>query len=694
MEWLARQITGHRKGVVIITLILVVATALSALGLRTNNNMADYLPADAESTIALELMEQEFAGALPNARVMVSDVTVAQALDYKARLQEIEGVQLVMWLDDVADLKEPLETLDPAIVEAYYRDGAALFSVAIEAGKEADTVEAIYALDDAHTCIAGDAAGSAFFEMLGDLETARAMLILVPMILAMLLLTTTSWFEPVLYLSAIGVAVLVNLGITALSGEISYVTMAVAPILQLAVSLDYAIFLLHSFEKHRKETEDVRVAMQRAIRSSFSSVAASAATTMFGFLALLLMKFRIGPDMGRVLVQGIVLSYLSVMVFLPALTLCCCRLLDRTRHRKFIPELKGVERVLRRIRIPALILAALLVVPCYLAQSRTAFFYGNGTPSTESRYGSDTLRINELFGQDVSLVLLVPRGEPAKELALCQALEQVENVDGVTAYVTMVGAAIPPDYLEKAITQNFYGEHYARIILSCNTEAEGDEAFAVVQRVREIAAQYYDESYTCGQSANLYDMKVVVSSDNTVVNLTAVLAIALTLLVTFRSLTLPLILLAIIETAIWINASIPYFTGTAFSYIGYLVINTVQLGATIDYAILTTDGYLQERKHMGRRAAVAEVLRKHLLSVLVSVLTLSLAGFCLYVTSSNVIVSSLGLLLGRGTLLSCFLVVCVLPSLLLLFDRVIGKTTKNANFYPEEQVLGRGGKEP
>lgn len=694
MEWLARQITGHRKGIVIITAVLVVLTALSAIGLQTNNNMADYLPADAESTIALELMEQEFSGALPNARVMLSDVTVAQAQDYKARLLEIDGVQSVMWLDDVADLKEPLETLDPATVQAYYRDGAALFSVAIETGKEADTVEAIYALDDARTSIAGDAAGAAFFEMLGDLETARAMLILVPMILAMLFLTTTSWFEPVLYLGAIGVAVIVNLGVTALFGEISYVTMAVAPILQLAVSLDYAIFLLHSFEKHRQETDDVRIAMQRAIRSSFSSVAASAATTMFGFLALLLMKFRIGPDMGRVLVQGIILSYLSVMVFLPALTLCCCRLLDRTRHRKFIPELKGVERALRRIRVPALILAVLVVVPCYLAQSRTSFFYGNGTPSTESRYGSDTLRIDELFGQDVSLVLLVPRGDPAREQALCEQLAQVENVGGVTAYVTMVGASIPPDYLEKAITQNFYGAHYARIILSCNTEAEGDEAFAVVQRVREITAQYYDTSYTCGQSANLYDMKVVVSSDNIVVNLTAVLAIALTLLVTFRSLTLPLILLAIIETAIWINASIPYFTGTAFSYIGYLVINTVQLGATIDYAILTTDGYLQERRSRNKRAAVAEVLHKHLLSVLVSVLTLALAGFCLYFTSSNVIVSSLGLLLGRGTLLSCFLVICVLPTLLMLFDKVIGKTTKNANFYQEELILSKGGENP
>ncbi len=688
MEWLARQITGHRKGIVIVTLVLVAALALCALGLRTNNNMADYLPEDAESTIALKLMEEEFSGAMPNARVMVSDVTVAQAQDYKARLMELDGVQLVMWLDDVADLKEPLETLDPATVQAYYRDGTALFAVAIETGREVETVEAIYALDDAHTSISGDAAGAAFQESLGDSETARAMLILVPMILAMLLLTTTSWFEPVLYLGAIGVAIVVNLGVTALTGEISYVTMAVAPILQLAVSLDYAIFLLHSFEKHRQETDDVCVAMQRAIRSSFSSVAASAATTLFGFLALLLMKFRIGPDMGRVLVQGIVFSYLSVMVFLPALTLCCFRVLDRTRHRRFVPELKGADRVLRRVRIPALILAALLVVPCYLAQSRTSFFYGNGTPSTESRYGSDTARIDALFGQDVSLVVLVPRGEPARELALCRELEQVENVGGVTAYATMVGAAIPPDYLESAIVQNFYGEHYARIILSCNTEAEGDEAFAVVQRVRDITAQYYDESYTCGQSANLYDMKVVVSSDNTVVNLAAVLAIALTLLVTFRSLTLPLILLSVIETAIWINASIPYFTDTAFSYIGYLVINTVQLGATIDYAILTTDGYMQERRRMGKRAAVAEVLRKHLLSVLVSVLTLSLAGFCLYFTSSNVIVSSLGLLLGRGTLLSCFLVLCVLPALLMLFDRAIGKTTKNAGFLEEHAWKG------
>lgn len=678
MGWISQKITGHKKVIVCFFLVFAAVGGLLATMVVKNDSMVDYLPKDSESTIALDLMDREFSGGIPNTRVMVSGVSLTEALDFKHRIQEIPGVTGVLWLDDVVDIRIPLEMADVGIVEDYYKEGMALFSVTISAGWEQRAVDAIYALDGAAAktvAISGDAANTAYMEAVGNKESFGAFMILVPLIIVILLLTTGSWLEPVLYLFTIGIAIVMNMGLTALTGEISFITLAVSPILQLAVSLDYSIFLLHSFERERRETGDVVLAMQKAMQSSFSSIAASAATTMFGFLALLFMKFRIGPDMGLNLVKGILFSYISVMVFLPALTLCCYRLLDRTKHRRLVPELGGVGRILMKIRIPALIVAVLVVVPSFMAQSHNDFIYGSGTPDVKTRYGEDTARIDEVFGQTTSMVILVPRGDPAREALLCDDLKQLENVSDVTAYVTAVGTAIPPEFLGEEITKNFYSENYGRIIVTCATAEEGDAAFRLVRQVRDVAARYYDTAYTCGQSANLYDMKTVISSDNQVVSLLAIIAIGLTLLVTFRSLTLPVILLMVIESAIWINLAVSYFTGTPLNYIGYLVIHTVQLGATIDYAILFTQGYLRARETMGKREAMTASCNKNILSIIVSVIVLAGAGLCLYLRSTNVVVSALGMLLCRGTIMSFLLVVCVLPALLLLCDRVIMKTT-------------------
>lgn len=683
MNFISRQITVHRKIIVTVFIILFIICGFLATMISKNNNLVDYLPKDSESTIALELMDKEFDGAVPNTKVMISNVTLADAESYKEKIKDIKGVLEVTWLDDVINTKEPLEISDEDTIEEYYKDNTALFSVTIKEGSEKSVINEIYELGGKNIAISGDAANTAFTQSIGSKEANRAMLILLPMITIILFLTTTSWFEPVLYFSAIGVAIIVNLGLTALSGQISFVTMAVGPILQLAVSLDYSIFLLHSFEKHRKETDNILEAMQKAIQTSFSPIAASASTTLFGFLALLLMKFRIGSDMGFMMVKGILLSYISVMVFLPALTLCCYKWLDKTKHKRIMPDLKVLGNALMKIRIPALIVIIAIVVPCYLAQKQTNFIYGSGTPQLSSQYGADTIKINEKFGQSNSIVILVPKGEPAKETALTNELKETDNIISVMSYVTSVGASFPEEFLDSEITDTFYSENYARIILNCDTPEEGKDAFDVVANVRNITKKYYDTSYTCGQSANLYDMKNVVSTDNAVVNSVAVIAIAFTLLITFKSFSLPFILLLVIKTAIWINLSFPYFTGSSLSYVGYLVINTVQLGATIDYAILVTNSYMNERQYLTKKYAMISTLNKNILSIMVSVLTLSGSGFCLYYTSSNSIVKAMGLLLGRGTVLSFVLVICVLPALLLFFDKLISKTTYKVGFYKE-----------
>ncbi|MEG2323935.1 MAG: MMPL family transporter [Anaerovoracaceae bacterium] len=683
MKSFPEKITNHGRLVIYIFLALAAVCSLLISQVDVNRNTIDYLPETAESTIALKVMDEEFKEEVPNARVMISNVTIAQAKEYKTKLEKIQGVLTVMWLDDVTDLKTPLETTDPKMVEQYYKDNSALFSVTIEKGAEQDATNDIYALIGEYNSASGEAINSAYAKEMTKSESSGAFMILIPLILIILILTTTSWIEPLLFLVTIGVSVLINLGTNIFLGGISDITLTISPILQLAVSLDYAIFLLHRFADCKKIQTDIKKAMCMAMRQSFSAIAASAATTLFGFLALVFMKFRIGPDLGINLAKGIILSYLAVMIFLPALTLCCYKLIEKTGHRRIIPPLHGVGKLLLKVRVPLFIVAVLLVVPCFMAQSQTSFLYGLGTPDPSVRVGQDSIKINETFGQSTAVVVLVPRGSPSKELALSNELESLNNVTSVVSYSKTIGSTIPMGYVDKAYTSQFYSKHYARIIVNADTNEEGDEAFAVVENIRETIPKFYDDSYTCGQSTNLYDMKLVVNKDTKKVNLIAILAIALVLLLTFRSLTIPVILLFVIETAIWINLSVPYFEGSSLCYIGFLVINTVQLGATIDYAILLTDSYKTNRQKLNKVPAMKKTLDTNFISLLTSATILSAAGFCLALTSTNTIIAQLGVLLGRGTLLSLTMVACVLPMLLISLDPLIRKTTIRPNFFQE-----------
>lgn len=679
MDGLTRGITRHKKLVIAIFLVATVISAVLILGVSVNYDLTDYLPEDSESTIALDLMYEEFGSGVPNTRVMVRNLTLTGAVEMKEKIAQAPGVTGVMWLDDTQDMSTPIELMDSATVEQYWHDGTALYQVTIEEGRESEAVAALYEMLGSDVAISGNSANTASMQNLVVSEVVGAASILIPIIIIILLLTTTSWISPALFLLTIGVAVLINMGTNVVFGEISFVTQSVSPILQLAVSLDYAIFLLNSFGRHRQEVDISETAMRLAIKESFSSIAASAATTLFGFMALMFMRFGIGSDLGLNLMKGIVLSYVSVMVFLPALALASVKLLDKTSHRPIIHTGKRLGRALVKVRIPALILVLIAVIPCYLAQTRADFLYGNGTPDTRTDYGRDTVAINEEFGESNALVLLVPRGDPGAEAKMAEELAGIDHVTSVLSYAGTVGA-VPEGFLDESIVSQFYSDGYARIIMYTDTSEEGDEAFAVVEQVRATADKYYSESWLCGQSANLYDMRDVVTADYTLVNWIAIGFIFLTLLVTFKSATLPFILLFVIEAAIWINLSVPYFADQPLVYIGYLVINTVQLGATIDYAILMTNGYTANRRTMGKREAVVATLNTNFESVLTSGVILTAAGLCLGFVSSLQVVAELGILLARGTVLSMAMVVLALPALLMLFDPLTARLTWKAGF--------------
>lgn len=580
------------------------------------------------------------------------------------------------------DIKMPLEFQDQDMVDDYYKNGNALFSVAIADGQEKVATERIQKLLGEDIFMSGAAVDQADAQRLAVSQTLKAICILAPLIILILMLATTSWIEPFIYLLAIGAAALINLGSEVFRGEISYVTLAVAPILQLAVSLDYAIFLSHSFQKHRLTAENDTQAMKFAMKDSVKSILASALTTVFGFVALTLMDFRIGPDMGVSLVKGVILSFVSCMTFLPAAILLLNKWIDKTRHRSFLPNFNGAGKVAVKISVPAFAIMLLLCVICYPAQNRNNFIYGASDTPTEA-----AVAIKEEFGEKNTMVLMVPNTDRVREKLLCDDIEAMEHVTQVLSCTTQVDAEIPPEYLSEEIRGNFYGEHYARIIIYSDLPEESGEAFALVENVRNTAKEYYgDDILSCGQSSNLYDMKTTVESDNKIVNVVTVIAIYFILAFMTKSWLIPIPLILVIKASIWVNMAIPYFTGGSLIYLGYLVVSAVQMGATIDYAILLTNNYLKNRKNMPVKQALNATMGETISSVLISAAVLAIAGFALALASSNSMVVALGILIGRGALLPLILVNLCLPALLMMIDKLIPYTTLNANFFKGNRV--------
>ncbi|MDR0395821.1 MAG: MMPL family transporter [Oscillospiraceae bacterium] len=684
----------HRRLIVTVFAAAALAGAALSFGVTVNNNLVDYLPESAPSTVALNVMDEAFSSASENARVMAVDISLPDALAFKRELAGVDGVASVMWLDDLIDITVPIEMADQAIAGAYYKDGAALYSIEIEGGREVEAVDGIRAVMKPGGALAGRAVDAAKIQRLTSVETRSAMLILLPLILIMLIVSTDSWFEPLLYLAAIGSSVLINMGTNIFLKDVSFITQTVSPILQMAVSLDYAVFLLHRFKANRERGVEAFEAMTEAAAFSFGSIAASAATTFFGFLALMFMKFQIGADLGLNLLKGVTLSFAAVIVFLPALTLCCLPLLDKTRHRALLPSFArskvntknghktyGVGSALFKTRWIAAAVVLLAVVPAYLAQNANTFIYGMTAVADDESESSEARRISAVFGSEQPLVVLVPSGEPGKEALLSDELSKIPRVSRVVSYSTQVGEMIPPEMVPEEALSQFQSGGWSRIILYADAKDESPEAFRLVEDIRAAAEEAYPgEALLTGQHANMYDMREVVTRDQVVVNYVAIGAIMLVLLLTFRSISLPVLLTLTIQAAIWINLSVPYFAASPICYIGYLVVSTVQLGATVDYAILFTDHYLKNRKRRGKREAIARSTSKTFGSILISGLILSGAGVALSMTSTNEIVRQMGVLLARGTALSFLLVVFFLPAACALLDGLVRRTTLGARF--------------
>ena len=672
------SLVNHRKTMVMIfTMVFVVCLLLGNL-VKVNYDINDYLPESSPSTVSLELMQEEFDGGIPNARIMISDVTIPEALEYKEKLEAVDGVTAVTWLDDVVSIFVPLSTLDTDTLETYYKDNNALFTVTIEEDRRIEAVSSIRELIGEDNAMTGSAVSTAISTTETVLEINKISIFTDLFVLVVLVMTTNSWMEPLIVLIGLGLAIVINNGTNLIFGEISFVTNAAGSILQLAVSLDYSVFLLHRFEECRQENPDVKAAMTEALCKSTSSILSSGLTTVIGFLALVLMQFRLGPDLGLALAKGVAISLITVFVFMPSFILLTYKWLDKTRHKDLLPKFDLFGKSVQKMTIPMVCIFVILIIPAYLASNANDYYYGSSNIfGNETQLGSDTAVIESVFGKSDTYVLMVPAGDTATETELSQELNNLPQVTSIISYVDLAGAEIPLEYLDENTLSQLISKNYSRMVLSVDVPYEGEDAFSLVEQVRDIAQKYYSDTYyLAGEGVSTYDLMETVTNDMVKVNLMAIAAVFIVLLLSLRSISLPIVLVLSIETAIWINLSIPYFMDTTIFYIAYLIISSIQLGATVDYAILMTDQYKENREMMNKKAAVIQIISDVTVSILTSGSVLTVVGLLLGYITTNQLLGQLGIFIGRGAILSLIIVLFVLPGLLYLFDPLIIRKRK------------------
>ena len=462
-------IVRKRRLVLAVFALAVILSTFASRAVQVDYDMNDYLPPDSPSTTALDVMNGAFTGGIPNMRVMVRDVTVPEALDYKEKLAAIDGVEAVTWLDDSLDVTVPLQMQDTATVETYYKDDCALFSMTVEDAKRLEAVAAIQDLIGEDNALAGTAVSTAVATNSTVSEVAKIAGIAVIYVLFILILTTDSWVEPILVLAGLGVAILLNNGTNLIFGTISFVTNAAGSILQLAVSLDYSVFLIHRFAECRAENPDASPedCMVDALCKSTSSILSSGLTTVIGFLALVLMQFQIGPDLGLALAKGVALSLVTVFTFMPALTLACYPWMDKTHHKPLLPRFDKFGRFVSRIMLPMALALAILMVPSYLASNHNEYYYGAAHMfGADTRLGEDTAAIEETFGKSDTYVVLVPEGDTAQQEKLSQALHDIPAVTSILSFVDNAGASIPPEFVPGDTLSLLVSGGYTRLVLT------------------------------------------------------------------------------------------------------------------------------------------------------------------------------------------------------------------------------------
>ena len=678
-----KAVVKARVPIVIVSLLLAALSVFGMLGTRINYDMLTYLPEDMETSVGQQVLLDDFGkGAF--SFVLVEDMPDKDVSALKEKLAQVDHVESVIWYDSFADISVPKELLPDELYNAFNSGDTTMLAVFFDTSTSADeTMEAISdirSIAGKQCFISGMSALVTDLKELCEKEEPIYVAIAVVLACAAMMLLLDGWLVPFVFLACIGISILINLGTNYFMGEISYITKALSAVLQLAVTMDYSIFLWHSYNEQRETHDDPKEAMAVAIHETLTSVVGSSVTTVAGFIALCFMSFTLGSDLGIVMAKGVVFGVIGCVTTLPALILLLNKPLQRTRHKSLIPRMDCLSGFICKRFWVFLVIFALLIAPAYYGYSKTndEVYYDMGQCLPEDLpFVKANEKLSEDFNVSSTLMLLVDADTSAKQVK--EMAGEMEKVDGV-AYVlgldSLLGDRIPEEMIPDSVKNTLQSDNWKLLLVNSEYHAASDAVNRQIDTLNGILKRYDPDGMLIGEAPCMKDMIETTDHDFDVVNAVSIVAIFLIILLVEKSLTLPFILIAVIELAIFINLGLPHYLGQSLPFIAPICISTIQLGATVDYAILMTTRYKSERKKgADKRTAVNTALTASIPSILVSGLGLFAATFGVAVYSDIDIISSMCMLMARGAIVSMLCVIFFLPALLLLCDRIVCATT-------------------
>ena len=679
----SKAVVKHRILILIVVLVLMIPSVLGMAGTRINYDMLDYLPEDMETVIGQnELLEDFGKGAF--SFIIVEDMPAKDVAALKEKIEQVDHVETVLWYDSIADLSIPMELLPDKIYNEFNTENATMMAVFFDTSTSSDiTMDAIREIRQ----IAGKqcfvSGMSALVTDLKDLcEKEEPIYVGIAVLLACvaMLVFLDSWLVPFVFLASIGMMILLNLGTNYFMGEISYITKALSAVLQLAVTMDYSIFLWHSYNEQRTRCDDNKAAMAVAIKETLASVVGSSITTVAGFIALCFMSFTMGRDLGIVMAKGVLLGVLGCVTVLPALILVFDKPLQKTKHKSLIPNMGGFAKGVVHIFPVFIVIFALLIPPAYYGYSKTndEVYYDMGQCLPEDmEYVIANSKLSEDFDIASTHMLLVDANLPAKSVrSMMKEMEQVDGVKYVLGLESVIGSRIPEEILPESITSILKNDKWELLLINSEYKVASDAVNDQISDLNTILKKYDESGMLIGEAPCMKDMIETTSHDFQVVNAISILAIFIIIALVEKSLSLPFILISVIEVAIFINLGLPHYLGQSLPFIAPICISTIQLGATVDYAILMTTRYKAERiRGNGKKDAVWTALFTSIPSIIVSGMGLFAATFGVAIYSDIDIIGSMCMLMARGAIVSMLAVIFILPALLLLCDKIICATT-------------------
>ena len=679
----SRAVVKHRVLIVVLALALMVPSVLGMIGTRINYDMLDYLPEDMDTVIGQnELLEDFGKGAF--SLIIVEDMPAKDVAKLCDKIKTVDHVESVVWYSTLADVSIPMELLPEKLYNEFNTDHSTMMAVFFDSATSDDvTMDAIREIRS----IAGKqcfvSGMSALVTDLKDLcEQEEPIYVGLAVLFATLamLLFLDGWLVPFVFLASIGMMILLNLGTNYFFGEISYITKALSAVLQLAVTMDYSIFLWHSYNEQREKYEDNKEAMAVAIHETLTSVVGSSITTVAGFAALCFMTFTLGRDLGLVMAKGVIFGVIGCVTVLPALILLLDKPLQKTKHKSLVPDMTKFAKKIVKIFPVFLVIFALLIPPAYYGYDKTnnEVYYDMGQCLPEDiEYVIANSKLSEEFNIASTHMLLVSADLPAKTVRdMMDEMEQVDGIKYVLGLKSVIGAGVPEEILPDSVREILKSDKWELMLINSQYKVASDKVNDQIDSLNTILKKYDKNGMLIGEAPCMKDMIETTDHDFKVVNAVSILAIFLIIALVEKSLTLPFILIAVIELAIFINLGLPHYLGQSLPFIAPICISTIQLGATVDYAILMTTRYKTERiRGSGKRQSVVTALATSIPSIIVSGFGLFAATFGVAVYSDIDIISSMCSLMARGAIVSMLCVIFILPALLLLCDKPVCATT-------------------